>query len=68
MSLVTVLWLAVNNTPLERPQTTYAFLKCPSLLEHRSQRLSVYKFLGLDCFMLISFTLINLEISIDNDF
>lgn len=28
----------------------------------------MYKFLGLDCFMLISFKLINLEISIDNDF
>lgn len=28
----------------------------------------MYKFLGLDCFMLISFMLINLEISLGNDF
>lgn len=27
----------------------------------------MYKFLGLDCFRLISLTLINLEISINND-
>lgn len=52
----------------EKPWTTETCLKSPSLLESRSQRLFVYKFLGLDCFMLISFTLINLEISLGNDF
>lgn len=43
-------------------------LEEPFSIRTSSQRLFVHKFLGPGCFMLISFTLINLEISIDNDF
>lgn len=63
---MTIAWLIVRNILLEKPQTTYTCLKSSSLLQPKSVRLFVYEFPGLDCFRLISFMLINLEISIDN--
>lgn len=64
---MTVLWLRVRNILLEKSQTPYICFKSTFLLQARSHGLFVYKFLVLDCFRLISFMLINLEISIDND-
>lgn len=66
--LVPALWLVVSNILLEKSQTTYMHLTSPALLDARSQRLHVCKFLGPNCFMLILFTLVKFEISIDNVF